>query len=61
MKLTVTNERERPVRVIVDRDDVNDFTLDAGDTQSYDTPPDGLIGFRELGGSQGDLPGDVAT
>lgn len=57
MKLTVTNEGENPVRVIVDRDDVNDFTLEAGDTQSYDTPPEGVIEFRELGGEQGDLSG----
>jgi hypothetical protein len=34
MKLTVTNEGENPVRVIVDCDHVYDFTLEAGDTQS---------------------------
>ncbi len=48
MRLTVTNEGDNPVRVIVDRDNVNDLTLDAGDTQSYETPPEGVIEFREL-------------
>ncbi|WP_321899867.1 hypothetical protein [Paraburkholderia heleia] len=61
MKLTATNDGENPVRVIVDLDDVNDFTLEPGDTQTYETPPDGVIGFRELGGPQGDLPGIADT
>ena len=59
MKLTVTNEGENPVRVIVDRDNVNDFTLDVNDTQTYDTAAEGTIEFRELGGGSGDLSGGL--
>ena len=59
MKITVTNEGENPVRVIVDRDNVNDFTLDPNDTQTYDTATEGVVEFRELGGTSGDLSGDL--
>jgi hypothetical protein len=59
MKLTVTNEGDTPVRVIVDRDNVNDFTLDANETQSYDSAAEGVIEFRELGGASGDLSGGL--
>ena len=60
MRLTVTNEGENPVRVIVDRDNVNDFTLDPNDTQTYDTAAEGVVEFRELGGASGDLSGDLS-
>lgn len=61
MKLTVTNEGENPVRVIVDRDNVNDFTLEPNDTQTYETPEAGVIEFRELGAAQGDLSGGLES
>lgn len=61
MNLTVTNDGPNAVSVIVDHDAVNDFTLEPGVTHGYDTPPDGVIEFRELGGSQGDLSGMTET
>jgi hypothetical protein len=61
MRLTVTNEGENPVRVIVDRDNVNDSTLEANETESYETAPEGVIEFRELGGPQGDLSGGLES
>lgn len=57
MNLTVSNDGPSAVRVIVDHDNVHDFTLAPGDTQTYDTPPAGIIEFRELDGNLGDFAG----
>ena len=49
MKVTVTNDGDTSIRVIVDGDNVNDSTLAAGETDEYVTPPDGRVELRELG------------
>lgn len=47
MKVTAYNEREHPVRVIVDKDTINDSQIDAGATVKLDAPG-GVIELREL-------------
>jgi hypothetical protein len=49
MKVTVTNDGDTSIRVIVDGDNVNDLQLAAGETEEYVTPPDGRVELRELG------------
>lgn len=58
MNVRIFNEGTTPIRVILNRDNINDETLDAGEERPFETPSPGVIQLRELGGPQGDLSGD---
>ncbi|MFM0393749.1 hypothetical protein [Paraburkholderia phytofirmans] len=47
MKVRIGNEGEHPVRVIVDRDTVNDSTLEAGADELFEANG-GVLELREL-------------
>ncbi|WP_154677878.1 hypothetical protein [Paraburkholderia nodosa] len=49
-----------PLRII-DRDNVNDCTLDAGDTQPHETLPDRAIELFDFGGAQRGQSGTTET
>ncbi|SMG61296.1 hypothetical protein [Paraburkholderia susongensis] len=60
MNLSATIEARNRRRVIVDRDNITDLTIEADDTQSYATPPECVIElvieFRERGGQPSTFP-----
>ena len=58
MKVTIHNEGDKPIRVIIDGDTINDSTLDAGQQRVLESRDVGTISLRELGGLPGDLSGD---
>jgi hypothetical protein len=47
MKVAIYNEGEHPVRVIVDKDTIDDSPIGAGATVEHDAPG-GVIELREL-------------
>ncbi|MDR6384250.1 hypothetical protein [Paraburkholderia caribensis] len=47
MKVRIGNEGDNAIRVIVDQDNVNDATLDAGAEEVFDAPG-GIVELREL-------------
>jgi hypothetical protein len=55
MKIMVYNEGPNPIRVIIDKDTINDQQLDAGEERVLESADDGVIELRELGGVQSDL------
>ncbi|MFM0224181.1 hypothetical protein [Paraburkholderia dipogonis] len=55
MKVNVYNEGPNPIRVVIDKDNVNDQQLDAGEEKAFESADDGVIEFRELSGAQEDL------
>jgi hypothetical protein len=55
MKVNVYNEGPNPIRVIIDKDTINDQQLDAGEERVLESADDGVIELRELGGAQADL------
>jgi len=59
MRISVYNDGDNPIRVIADHDTVNDQTLESGEERIFESPPEGVIEFRELGGAPGDMPGGV--
>lgn len=55
MRVNVYNEGPNPVRVIIDKDTINDQQLDAGEEKILVSADDGVIELRELGGVPADL------
>jgi hypothetical protein len=61
MKVAIENLGDHPVRIVVDHDTVNDFVLDPGAADGYETAEDGVIELRELGGADAtDEAGEAA-
>jgi hypothetical protein len=56
MKVVIMNEGERPIRVIIDGDTVDDQRLEPGEEAALDAEDEGVIELRELGALQGDQP-----
>ncbi|SAK76051.1 hypothetical protein AWB80_04420 [Caballeronia pedi] len=54
MKLEIENQGDTDVRVIVDRDTVNDSMLEPGEAKIYETLSEGVIELRELGDAEQD-------
>lgn len=55
MRVSVYNDGDKPIRVIIDGDTINDSTLEPGDERVLETRDQGTLSLRELGGPQGDL------
>ncbi|AQH01666.1 hypothetical protein A9R05_23045 [Burkholderia sp. KK1] len=49
MKAKIDNLGDAPIRVIVDRNTVNDTALKAGATVAFSTAREGVIELRKLG------------
>lgn len=61
MKVAIMNEGDNPIRVIIDRDTVNDSQIEPGEEAALESESEGVIELRELGGLQGDLSGGKET
>jgi hypothetical protein len=52
MKVSVSNNGENAIRVIIDKDSINDLTLEAGDMSELESADEGTIELRELGSAE---------
>jgi len=49
MQVTIENHGEKSIRVIIDKDTINDHTLAPGESTPFETQDEGTIELRELG------------
>lgn len=59
MKVTIMNEGEDPIRVIIDGNTIDDSRIEPGEEASLQSEAEGAIELRELGGLQGDLSDSI--
>lgn len=55
MKVSIYNDGENPIRVTVNRDNIDDERLVSGEERVFETPAPGVLQLCELSGAQGDL------
>jgi hypothetical protein len=58
MKISVYNDGDNPIRVIIDGDESDDLMLESGEEQFVESRETGVIELRELDGPQAESPAD---
>jgi hypothetical protein len=60
MRVSVYNDGDKPIRVILDGDTINDSMLESGEERVLESRDEGTLELRELGVPPGDLSGGDA-